>query len=196
MKTLLIDNFDSFVYNIYQYLGELGVEADVFRNDAITLDEIEKKGYEKIVISPGPGNPTTKKDFGICNRVITELGEKTPILGICLGHQGVISAFGGRIVRGKKPMHGKASIVRHDRSGIFSGVKNPIKVMRYHSLVGEESSLPECLRITARSEDDGAIMAVQHTKLPIFGVQFHPESIFTEEGKRILENFCDVGVES
>lgn len=189
-RLLIIDNFDSFVYNLYQLFAGFGCEVDVARNNRVTLEEAAK--YGRIVISPGPGNPENKKDFGICREVITSLGPKVPVLGVCLGHQGIISAFGGRIVRAKKPMHGKMSIVKHDGNGIFRGVKNPLRVMRYHSLVGEEPTLPSCLGITARSGDDGAIMAVQHKKFPIFGVQFHPESVLAEDGKKILKNFCDV----
>lgn len=190
MKLLLIDNFDSFVYNIY-HLSKLGYKVDVLRNNEITVQQIKANGYDKIVISPGPGNPYNKRDFGVCSEVIAELGATIPILGICLGHQGIISTFGGRIVRAKKPMHGKTSIVRHNGKGIFAGVKNPLRVMRYHSLVGKESGLPSCLEVTAKSEDDGAIMAVRHKDFPIFGVQFHPESILTQEGSRILENFYE-----
>jgi anthranilate synthase component II len=192
MKVLLLDNFDSFVYNIYQYLGELGLDVDVVRNDAITLAGIRARKYDRIVISPGPGTPVNKRDFGICNDVIRKLGTETPILGVCLGHQGVISAFGGKIIRAKLPMHGKISVVKHNDAGIFSNVKNPIKVMRYHSLIADEKSLPECFEVTARSEDDDAIMGVQHKTLPIYGIQFHPESILTEEGRKILKNFSEI----
>lgn len=192
MKLLLIDNFDSFVYNLFQYFSELGHRVDVYRNNAITLEQIKTNSYDGIVISPGPGTPENKKDFGICGDVIAELGKTLPVLGVCLGHQGIVYLFGGKIIRAKKPMHGKRSVVTHDRSGLFAGIKTPFQAMRYHSLIGEEASLPECLEITARSEDDGAIMAVQHKTLPIFGVQFHPESILTEEGKKILQNFCRV----
>ncbi len=190
MKVLLLDNFDSFVYNVYQYLGELGLEVEVSRNDAITVAEIERRGYDRIVISPGPGSPTRRRDFGVCGEVISRLGPRLPILGICLGNQGVISAYGGRIVRAQATMHGKTSMIRHDGRSIFTGVKNPLRVMRYHSLIGEESSLPECLEVIARSEDDDEIMAVRHRDLPVFGVQFHPESILTEQGMRILSNFA------
>lgn len=186
MTLLLIDNFDSFVYNVYQYLRELGNEVTVFRNNEINLEKAMR--YGKIVISPGPGNPINERDFGVCSEIIANV--RVPILGICLGHQGIISAFGGKIIPAKKPMHGKTSIIKHTGAGVFVGVKNPLRVMRYHSLVGDETSLPDCLEITAKSEDDFAIMAVQHRGLPIFGVQFHPESILTEEGKKILENFC------
>jgi anthranilate synthase component 2 len=187
MRVLLIDNFDSFVYNIYQYLSELGCEVEVIRNNRMSADDAKK--YERIVISPGPGNPDNERDFGVCREVI--LNSDVPLLGICLGHQGIISAFGGRIIRAEKPMHGKRSTVMHDEKGIFSGIRNPLNVMRYHSLIGERDSLPECLKITARTEE-GTIMAVQHNEKPIFGLQFHPESILTEDGKGILKNFLEV----
>lgn len=185
-RILLIDNFDSFVYNIFQYLGELGAEVDVVRNNKVGAVD----GYDLIVISPGPGNPENERDFGICKQIIQNAN--VPVLGVCLGHQGIISAFGGRIIRAKKPMHGKMSKITHNEKGIFSGINNPIKVMRYHSLIGEESSIPGCIEITATS-DNNEIMAVQHKELPIFGVQFHPESILTEEGKKILKNFVELG---
>ena len=191
MKLLLLDNFDSFVYNIYQAVSSLGIEVEVFRNNEVSIAEIEQKKYDKIIISPGPGNPSNEKDFGICKQVITDLNVETPILGVCLGHQGIISAFGGTIVHALKPMHGKQSIIIHNEKTIFSGVKNPLRVMRYHSLIGNAVTLPNCLEITATSNDDNAIMAIQHKKLPIFGVQFHPESIMTEEGQKILKNFCN-----
>lgn len=193
MKLLLIDNFDSFVYNLFQSLEMLGHSADVFRNNEITIEEIERREYDKIIISPGPGNPNRRRDFGICGDITAKLGSRIPILGICLGHQGIISTFGGKIVQSKKPMHGKTSVMTHNKRGIFAGVKNPLKVMRYNSLVAETSSLPDCLKITARSSDDSAIMAVQHKKHAIFGLQFHPESILTEDGEKIMKNFCNIG---
>lgn len=192
-RLLLLDNFDSFVYNLYQCLGELGCAVDVFRNNEITLEEIAAKKYDLIVISPGPGSPDNKRDFGVCSEVIDRLGPTTPLLGVCLGHQGIVSAFGGNVVRAKKPMHGKMSVVRHKGKCLFEGVKNPLKAMRYHSLVAEEATLPECLEVTAKSIDDGAIMALKHKRFPIFGVQFHPESILTEQGKKLLQNFCSLG---
>lgn len=188
MKLLLMDNFDSFVYNLYQYLSGFGAEVEVIRNNEINLETAMK--YDKIVISPGPGNPTNKKDFGTCNDIIANA--KVPILGVCLGHQGIISTFGGKIVRANKPMHGKMSAIKHNENGLFAGVKNPLNVMRYHSLIGDKATLPDCLEIIAESLDDKAIMAVQHKSLPIFGVQFHPESILTEEGKKILQNFLKI----
>lgn len=188
MKLLLIDNFDSFVYNLYQYLRELGNQVDVVRNNAITLDQIVEAKYDKIIISPGPGNPENPKDFGVCSEIIKVLGKYTPILGVCLGHQGIINVFGGKIIRAA-PMHGKSSLVKHNNSDIFEGVKNPFKAMRYHSLVGDRKTIPASLEITAESED-GEIMAVKHREFPIYGIQFHSESILTEEGKKILDNFC------
>lgn len=192
MKTLLIDNYDSFVYNLYQYLNELGCKVDVIRNDQKKIEDLAKEKYERIVISPGPGSPENKKDFGICGDVILELGIKTPLLGVCLGHQGIVSAFGGRIIRARKPMHGKQSTIMHNGKGIFSGIRNRIKVMRYHSLIAEENSLPAELEVTAKSADDNAIMAVQHRKYPVYGLQFHPESIMTEGGKKLLRNFLKI----
>lgn len=192
MKLLLLDNFDSFVYNVYQYLRELGHDVDVVRNNEITLEKIRDRRYNSIIISPGPGNPANENEFGVCSKVILELGVETPVLGVCLGHQGIVSSFGGRVIRAKKPMHGKISLISHDGKGIFIGIRNPLRVMRYHSLIGEEESLPDCLEIIAKSEDDLAIMAVKHKTLRIYGVQFHPESILTEDGKKIFENFCKI----
>ncbi len=190
-KILLIDNFDSFVYNLFQSISALGHRVDVKRNNEITIEDIQKKGYSRIVISPGPGNPTNEKDFGICSKAISSFGKTIPILGVCLGHQGIVAAFGGEITKAKKPMHGKTSKISHDGKGLFSGLKNPLTVMRYHSLIANESLMPDCLEITARSNDDKAVMGIKHKSLPIFGVQFHPESIFTDEGNKIIENFCE-----
>lgn len=189
MKFLILDNYDSFVYNIAQILGELGVESDVFRNDKITLEQIQKNNYDAIVISPGPGTPENKKYFGICSDVITQLGPKTPILGICLGHQGIIHAFGGKVVNAGNIRHGKTSPIKHFNDTIFEGVKNPFRATRYHSLVGDKTIIPDSLKITAVAEDDGEIMGVRHKEYLIEGVQFHPESIMTVEGKKILSNF-------
>jgi anthranilate synthase/aminodeoxychorismate synthase-like glutamine amidotransferase len=182
---LLVDNYDSFTYNLYQMLGSMGQEVRVFRNDAITLGEINALAPARIVLSPGPGNPGVRADFGVCADILSQAG-KTPILGVCLGHQGIILHFGGRIER-NTPMHGKTSEIAHNGKGLFDGIPSPMRVMRYHSLVGKD--LPECLSVTASSTDDCQVMAVQHRKLPIFGVQFHPESIMTEHGRRIIENF-------
>jgi len=189
MKFLMIDNYDSFVYNLAQILGELGVESDVIRNDKITIEQIKEKNYGAIIISPGPGTPEERKYFGICNDVITKLGAKTPILGVCLGHQGIIQCFGGKVVNAEKVRHGKTSPIKHFKDSIFDGVKNPFRATRYHSLVGDKTIIPDTLKITAIAEDDGEVMAVSHKKFLIEGVQFHPESIMTPEGKKILSNF-------
>jgi len=189
MKFLIIDNYDSFVYNIAQYLGELGVESDVIRNDKITLDEIKQKNYDAIVISPGPGTPEEKKYFGVCSDVIKDMGPTTPILGVCLGHQGIIHAFGGKVTNAGCVRHGKTSPVNHTNSELFKGVSNPFRATRYHSLVGDKTIIPDILEVTATAADDGEIMAIRHKEYLIEGVQFHPESIMTEEGKKILANF-------
>ncbi|MCH8915867.1 MAG: aminodeoxychorismate/anthranilate synthase component II [Thaumarchaeota archaeon] len=189
MKFLIIDNYDSFVYNIAQYLGELGVESDVIRNDKITLDEIKQKNYDAIIISPGPGTPEEKKYFGICSNVIKDMGPTTPILGVCLGHQGIIHAFGGKVTNAGCVRHGKTSPVNHNNSELFKGVSNPFRATRYHSLVGDKTIIPDVLEVTATAADDGEIMAIRHKEYLIEGVQFHPESIMTEEGKKILANF-------
>jgi para-aminobenzoate synthetase component 2 len=184
---LLIDNYDSFTYNLYHYLGELGAQVIVFRNNKITLEKIESLRPEKIVISPGPCTP---KEAGISCQVIRRLGEKTPILGVCLGHQCIGAAFGAEIVRAPSIMHGKLSEVIHDEQTIFHSLKNPFAAMRYHSLVIKPESLPGELIISARTADD-VIMGVRHKTFPIEGVQFHPESILTDQGKKLLKNFLD-----
>jgi anthranilate synthase component 2 len=167
---------------------ELGEEVRVFRNDAITIEEAKRLAPEKIVLSPGPGHPANRKDFGVCEDIIAQM-QNTPILGVCLGHQGIILHFGGRVVK-NTPMHGKTSEIEHSGNGIFEGVPSPLRVMRYHSLVGID--IPECLEVTAKSTDDNQVMAVAHKTLPIYGVQFHPESIMTQHGKKILSNFLEV----
>ncbi|WP_048195689.1 anthranilate synthase component II [Candidatus Nitrosotenuis uzonensis] len=189
MKFLIIDNYDSFVYNIAQILGELGVESEVIRNDKITIEQIAANKYDAIIISPGPGTPEDKKYFGICTDVITKLGPSTPILGVCLGHQGIIHAFGGKVVNAGNVRHGKTSPIKHFEDSIFEGVKNPFRATRYHSLVGDKTVIPDSLRVTALAEDDGEVMGVSHKEYPIEGVQFHPESILTTDGKKILANF-------
>jgi anthranilate synthase component II len=190
MRILVIDNYDSFVYNIAQILGELGAEPIVVRNNQITLEEIKAMNPDGIVISPGPGHPADRRYFGVCTNVITELGPKTPILGVCLGHQGIVHAFGGKVINAKKVRHGKTSTIQftaEDR--LFESVANPFKATRYHSLVADQNEIPGCLEITARALDDGEIMGIRHKKYPIEGVQFHPESVLTSEGRRILSNF-------
>lgn len=189
MKFLIIDNYDSFVYNVAQYLGDLGVESDVIRNDAITLQQIKEGNYDAIVISPGPGTPTNKRYFGICLDVIKELGPTKPILGICLGHQGIIHAYGGKVTNAACVRHGKTSMIEYIPDVLFHDVPNPFSATRYHSLVGEKTTIPDCIDVTATACDDNEVMAIQHKKYPIYGVQFHPESIMTPQGKKILENF-------
>lgn len=191
MKFLVIDNYDSFVYNIAQYLGELGVDCDVVRNDRITINEIQEKNYDAIIISPGPGTPEDKKYFGVCSDVIRDMGSSTPILGVCLGHQGIIDVFGGKVTNAGYVRHGKTSLVDHIDSKLFKDVKNPFRATRYHSLVGDKTIVPEVLKVTATASDDGEIMAIEHKDYLIQGVQFHPESIMTEDGKKILSNFID-----
>ncbi len=189
MKFLIIDNYDSFVYNLAQILGELGVKSDVIRNDKITIEQIKKNNYDAIVISPGPGTPDDKKYFGICVDVISELGPEKPILGVCLGHQGIIHAFGGKVVNARNVRHGKTSPVKHEETPLFENVDSPFRATRYHSLVGHKTIIPDSLEVTAIAEDDGEIMGVSHKQYLIEGVQFHPESILTSEGKKILGNF-------
>lgn len=183
--TLVIDNYDSFTYNLVQYLGELGANPLVFRNDQITIAQMEALSPERLVISPGPCTP---REAGISVEAIRHFAGKIPILGVCLGHQSIGAAFGGRIVRAKRLMHGKTSIIQHDGQTIFAGIPNPFEAVRYHSLVIDPENVPECLVVTARSED-GEIMGVRHKQYPIEGVQFHPESVATAYGKRLLENF-------
>jgi anthranilate synthase/aminodeoxychorismate synthase-like glutamine amidotransferase len=184
-RVLVIDNYDSFVYNLVQYLGELGAEPIVHRHDAITLEAIDELAPDAVLISPGPGRP---EDAGISNAAITHLAGRVPILGVCLGHQCIGRAFGGKVVRAGQIMHGKTSMVRHRDTGVLAGLPDPFEATRYHSLVVEADSLPECLEITAET-DDGTIMGLRHRELPIEGVQFHPESILTWGGHQILENF-------
>ena len=182
---LLLDNYDSFTYNVYQLLTNIGAEVEVVRNDAMTVDEIRAKGYKGIVISPGPGLP---KDAGITEDVIRELGTETPILGICLGHQAIGEVFGGKIVRAHEIVHGKAAPIRHHGTGIYRNIHVGTQVARYHSLIIERESLPDVLEITS-DLGDGTIMGVRHKELPIEGIQFHPESILTREGRTMMENY-------
>ncbi len=216
MKILIIDNYDSFTFNLYQLVGEL-LESrgkqfvlDVVRNDEMTVREIGEAGYDKIIISPGPGSPDDEVYFGVCKDVLTKLGKKTPVLGVCLGMQGMATCFGGRVKRALAPMHGKTSIIKHDGRGVFAGLPQNLEVMRYHSLVADRATLPKELEVTAEvnvhlggvpanifevvagppSEVSKAeIMGLRHKKYPIEGVQFHPESFATEGGKKMLENF-------
>ncbi len=186
---LMIDNYDSFTYNVVQYLGELGAEVEVHRNDEITLAEIEAKAPAKIVISPGPCTPN---EAGISMAVVETFGRQIPILGICLGHQSIGQVFGGDVVRAREVMHGKTSRIHHTNQGVFAGLPDPLEATRYHSLVVARDTLPDCLEITAWTEQDGEfdeIMGFRHREYPIEGVQFHPESIFTRTGHDLLENF-------
>jgi len=184
---LMIDNYDSFTYNLVQYLGELGEEVRTFRNDEITLDDIEKMAPARIVISPGPCTPA---EAGVSVPVLKHFAGRMPILGVCLGHQAIGAAFGGKVVRAREVMHGKTSPVEHTGTGVFRGLPNPFTVIRYHSLAIERASLPECLEITAWTAD-GEIMGVRHRQHAIEGVQFHPESILTEHGHALLKNFLE-----
>jgi anthranilate synthase component 2 len=192
VKVLVIDNYDSFVYNLVQYIGELGGNPVVYRNDEITLTQAQELKPDRIVISPGPGDPKYTRYFGECAKIIRNMGPEIPLLGVCLGHQGIIFNHGGNVVRAKRLMHGKSSIIEHDGRGIFRGVENPFEATRYHSLVGERNSIPDCLEVTAFARDDGNIMGVRHREYPIIGVQFHPESILTIEGKKIITNFLEM----
>lgn len=185
---LIIDNYDSFTYNLYQYIGEIYGEIGVERNDRIALKDIEKMGARGIILSPGPGRP---ENAGICVEVIKEFGGKVPILGICLGHQAVGYAYGGDIIRADVIKHGKTSLAYHDGCQLFKGIKTPIEVMRYHSLVVDRRTLPKELVVTAETSD-GVIMGLRHKEHPVYGLQFHPESILTEQGKEIIRNFVEV----
>ena len=188
---LVIDNYDSFTYNLVQYLGELGAEVRVMRNDVVSLEDVVNARADRIVISPGPGRPEAA---GVTMSVIRRLGETTPILGVCLGHQAIGAVFGGEVVRAGVPMHGKTSTIEHDGQGVFSGIAGPFVASRYHSLVVAEGGLPAELEITARTREDANIMGLRHKTWPVHGVQFHPESILTGEGKHILRNFLDGGI--
>jgi anthranilate synthase component 2 len=182
---LLLDNYDSFTYNLAQYLGELGCQVEVHRNDRISVEQIAQRKPERIVISPGPCTP---QEAGISVEMIQKLAGRIPILGVCLGHQAIGAAFGGKIVRAPKLFHGKTSQIRHDGSGVFRGLPNPFAATRYHSLIVERKSLPAELQVTAETDDD-IIMGMQHRKYPLMGVQFHPESVLTDSGKQLLKNF-------
>ena len=186
---LVIDNYDSFTYNLVQYLGELGADVRVRRNDQVTIGEIEAMAPEQLLISPGPGRP---EDAGITADVIRHFGPSTPILGVCLGHQAIGMVYGGTIGRANAPMHGKTSTVVHDSKGVFGGITAPFQAGRYHSLVITNDTVPQELEVAARTKEDGTIMAVRHRTYPVHGVQFHPESVLTEEGRRILRNFLDL----
>lgn len=183
---VLIDNYDSFTYNLYQLLAAYEKQIVVFRNDEVTIRQLEEMKPKVIVLSPGPGRP---EDAGICIDVVQHFCNRVPILGVCLGHQAIVTAFGGKVVRAEKVKHGKTSLVKHNGTSIFSYAKQPLSVMRYHSLVAERSTLPVCFDVLATAMDDGEIMAIRHNYYPLFGLQFHPESIATEEGVKLIEAF-------
>jgi anthranilate synthase/aminodeoxychorismate synthase-like glutamine amidotransferase len=185
---LVIDNYDSFTYNLVQYFGELGADPQVKRNDVITPDEVEKMRPQKIVISPGPGRP---EEAGISLELIRRFGVKIPILGVCLGHQCMGEVYGGKVVRAGRLMHGKTSPIQHDGKGVFQGLPNPFEATRYHSLIVEKNSVPSCLEVCAETAE-GEIMGLRHREYPVHGVQFHPESILSKEGKDLLENFLKI----
>ena len=185
----LIDNYDSFSYNLYQLIGEVDPSIEVVRNDALSAEELATKNPEAVILSPGPGRPA---DAGICEEVVLKLSGKVPILGVCLGHQAICEAFGGSVGYAKELMHGKSSLVKIDtESPLFNGLSAEVQVARYHSLAADEESLPECLRVVSRA-DDGEVMAVQHVEFPTYGVQFHPESILTPDGRAMIENFLAI----
>ena len=188
---LLIDNYDSFTYNLYQYIGIFNSDIKVVRNDKITIDEIKEMDPERIILSPGPKSP---KEAGICMDVIKEFFDKKPILGICLGHQCIGEALGGRVSYAKALFHGKQSLIEHDGTSIFTGIDTPVKVARYHSLAVTSEDLPDCLSVLATTED-GEIMAIRHKDYPVVGLQVHPESIYTQHGKRMIENFVNDVIE-
>lgn len=197
MEVLIINNYDSFTFNLYQFVGEILQDAnkdafkvEVVRNDKITLDQIKQGKYNRIIISPGPGDPSDDAYFGVCGKVLTELGKTTPVLGVCLGMQGMAYHFGGKVIRAQVPMHGKTSIIEHDGKGVFTGIPQDLEVMRYHSLVADKKTLPESLEITAQVRQvNGEIMGLRHKTHKVEGIQFHPESIGTQKGKEILANF-------
>jgi anthranilate synthase component 2 len=192
VKTLLIDNYDSFVYNLVQQVGELGSDPHVYRNDQITLEEAKRLEPDNIILSPGPGTPIDPHYFGVCTDIIRHLSPTIPTLGVCLGHQGIIHIYGGTITRAGRLMHGKVSSIRHNATGIFQGLKNPFTATRYHSLVGERYTIPNTLEVAATSTDDNEVMAVRHRTHPVDGIQFHPESILTTEGRKLVKNFLEM----
>ncbi len=194
MRVLILDNYDSFVYNLAQNVGALGAEPLVLRNDQVSVEQVREISPERIIISPGPGDPKDERTFGVCARVLRSISREVPTLGVCLGHQGIGYAFGAKIGRAGRVMHGKTSRVLHDGKSVLDGIGNPIEATRYHSLVVKREGLPKELEITALALDDAEIMGLRHSKYPIEGVQFHPESITTPEGSKILRNFIEKGV--
>ena len=192
MRILVIDNYDSFVYNIAQILGKLDAQAIVQRNDKLTSASVLEMNLDGIIISPGPGHPADRRYFGNCTDIIVNLGPKTPILGICLGHEGIVNAFGGKIINAKKVRHGKTSPIEYKSSELFENITNPFKATRYNSLVADPKTIPNCLEVTARALDDSEVMGVRHKQYQIEGVQFHPESVLTAFGPKILQNFINM----
>jgi anthranilate synthase component 2 len=192
LRILVIDNYDSFVYNIVQILGKLNTQTLVKRNDRISFDSARKMNPDGIVISPGPGHPADGKYFGNCIDIIVNLGPATPILGVCLGHEGIVNAFGGSIINAKKVVHGKTSLIQYRSSKLFENISNPFRATRYHSLVADPNNVPSCLEVTAKALDDGEIMGVRHNQFPIEGIQFHPESVLTSDGPMIFQNFISM----
>ena len=188
MKVLLIDNYDSFTYNLYQQLGEMNAQVEVHRNDALDLAAVQRIDPDAIILSPGPGHPSVPRDFGVCKDVLLGVSKSVPTLGVCLGHQGLAHFYGARVVRARTVMHGKTSLVQHDGATIFDGLESPLPVGRYHSLIVERTSVPSDLAISARTTE-GEVMGLRHTRYPIEGVQFHPESILTPSGKALMSNF-------
>jgi anthranilate synthase component II len=188
VTTLVIDNYDSFTWNLVQLVGALGQRPIVFRNDAIDLEGVRALRPSRVIFSPGPGHPADGPRVGVCREILAELGHEVPILGVCLGHQLIVSAYGGAVIRATEVMHGKTSYVHHDGSGILAGLPRPFEAMRYHSLVADPTRIPSCLEVTARCKD-GTVMAVRHRQHPVFGVQFHPESIGTASGRALVAQF-------
>ena len=193
MKTLIIDNYDSFVYNLVQYVGELDGGPIVYRNDQLSLNHARTLQPDRILISPGPGTPVDPRYFGTCSQILQQMSPTIPTLGVCMGCQGIVHVFGGRIVRATRLMHGKTSMIRHDGQSLFKGVRNPLRATRYHSLIAEKQSLPSCLEITAEAVEDQEVMGVRHSRYPIEGLQFHPESFLTEDGLTMIKNFLEAG---
>ncbi|HEU4822181.1 MAG TPA: aminodeoxychorismate/anthranilate synthase component II [Nitrososphaeraceae archaeon] len=192
MRILVIDNYDSFVYNIVQILGELNIQTLVERNDRIGSSSARKMNPDGIVISPGPGHPADRRYFGNCIDIIVNLGPTTPILGVCLGHEGIVNAFGGSIINAKNIRHGKTSPIEYQSGKLFENISNPFRATRYHSLVADPNNIPFCLEVTAKALDDGEIMGVRHKQYPIEGIQFHPESVLTTDGPMIFQNFISI----
>ncbi len=196
MRVLVLDNYDSFVYNLAQYVGTLGADPLVLRNDRVSLEEVKRLAPDRIVISPGPGSPEDVRYFGVCAKVLEEVSREVPTLGVCLGHQGIGAVFGAKLGRAGRVMHGKTSRVVHDGRGVLQGVGNPLQATRYHSLVVLKEGLPKELKVTAVALEDAEIMGLRHSEYPIEGVQFHPETIMTPEGMKIIRNFVERGVDA